>query len=69
MLALSCPLCRYNLDAVQRDIAKEDPAFSPIPAMYFTQILALICGLPPELNDFSLHHIDPRPVLEEKGLL
>jgi heterodisulfide reductase subunit B2 len=69
LLALSCPLCRYNLDAVQRDIAAADPAFTTIPVLYFTQILALACGLDPGFNDFSLHHIDPRPLLQAKGLI
>jgi heterodisulfide reductase subunit B len=68
-IVLTCPLCFYNLDAVQKDIKKEDEHFKTIPVLYITQLLALAYGLDPELNDFSLHHIDPRPVLERKGLL
>jgi len=68
-IVLTCPLCFYNLDAVQKDIKKEDEHFKTIPILYITQLLALAYGLDPDLNDFSLHHIDPRPTLERKGLL
>lgn len=69
ILVLSCPLCRYNLDALQQDIKHEDQDFQTLPVLYFTQLMALAYGIDPALNDFSLHHIDPRPVLEQKGLL
>ena len=68
-IVLCCPLCDYNLDAVQRDLKKEDENFQTIPVLYFTQLLALAYGIDPEINDFSLHYIDPRPTLKRKGLL
>ncbi len=68
-IVTSCPLCLYNLDAVQKDIQTEDASFHTIPVLYFTQLLMFACNLDPALNDFSLHHIDPRPLLKEKGLL
>lgn len=69
LIVLSCPLCEFNLDAVQKDILEEDEEFKTIPILYFTQLLALIMGIDPDINDFSLHYIDPKPVLERKGLL
>lgn len=68
-IILSCPLCLYNLDAVQKEIKEEDASFETIPVLYFTQLLALAYDIDPAVNDFSLHHIDPRPALEKKGLL
>lgn len=69
LILLSCPLCGFNLDAVQGDIKNEDKEFETIPVLYFTQLLALIFGIDSNINDFSLHYIDPRPILERKGLL
>ena len=69
VIVLSCPLCGYNLDAVQKEIKEENPEFKTIPVLYFTQLLSLMAGLSPELNDFSLHYIDPKPILEREGLL
>jgi heterodisulfide reductase subunit B len=69
VIVLSCPLCHYNLDAVQKQLKEEDSNFETIPVLYISQLLALAYGIDPELNDFALHHIDPRPILERKGLL
>jgi heterodisulfide reductase subunit B len=69
IMVLSCPLCNYNIDAVQKDLKGQQGDFETIPILYFSQLLALILGIDPSLNDFSLHHIDPRGILEEKELL
>jgi heterodisulfide reductase subunit B2 len=69
VIVLSCPLCDFNLDAMQTEILKVDKTFKPLPVLYFTQLLALAMGLDITLNDFSLHSIDPIPVLEGKKLL
>ena len=68
-IVLSCPLCNYNLDAIQKDIKKQDSDFRTIPVLYFTQLLALIIGIDSSINDYTLHYIDPRKSLKEKGLL
>lgn len=47
ILAVSCPLCQYNLEASQ----SQDPAtpeYAPLPVLYFTQLLGLALGLDPE---------------------
>ena len=66
MLVLSCPLCRFNLDAVQQDIAAEDPGFTTLPVLYFTQLLALLCGLDPD-NRVSLKGPDGRSTAIRSG--
>jgi len=65
----SCPLCQYNLDALQSELMSMDSSFQPIPVLYFTQLLALVFGLEAGLIDFELHKINPKPILERKGLL
>lgn len=69
MIVLCCPLCDYNLDAIQKEIKEKDKIFQTIPILYFTQLLSLFFGIDPSINNFSLHYIDPRPTLEKKGLL
>lgn len=69
LIVLNCPLCDFNLDAVQEELKLSDSNFETIPVLYFTQLIALIMGIDPEINDFALHNVDPRPLLEKKGLL
>ncbi len=68
ILITSCPLCYFNLDSYQKKALETDPGFQTIPVMYISQLLALLMGIE-DVNDFSLHEVDPRPVLKEKGLL
>ena len=68
-LAVSCPLCFFNLDRRQKELKEVYRGFTGIPIFYFTQLLAIAMGAGAETCDFSLHHIDPRPLLERKGLI
>jgi heterodisulfide reductase subunit B len=58
MLAVSCPLCKYNLEVCQDSEASTDADFLPV--VYFTQLLGFALGLDPEqleLNSQQLHAI------------
>ena len=68
ILITSCPLCYFNLDSYQERALETDPGFQTIPVMYISQLLALLMDTK-DVNDFSLHGVDPRPILKEKGLL
>lgn len=63
VIALSCPLCEFNLDDRQRLLDAEG-----MPVLYFTELMALAFGLD-ESCDFDDHFVDPRPILRERGLL
>lgn len=64
-IAVACPLCHANLDA--RQIQMEiDP---PMPVLYFTQLMAIALGLPPEAAALNENLVDARPVLKEKALI
>lgn len=65
----SCPLCAFNLDDRQKEIAEKYIDFKPMPVLYFTQLLAIALGLGEEVYGFNQNYIDPRPLLREKGLL
>jgi heterodisulfide reductase subunit B len=60
-----CPLCHMNLDARQSQI---DLDFQ-MPILYATQLMTLAFGLGSKASALHKNLVDPRPVLEEKGLL
>jgi heterodisulfide reductase subunit B len=60
MLAVSCPLCKYNLETCQSQNSSIPPNTDFLPIMYFTQLLGLALGLDAEqleLNSQQLHAI------------
>lgn len=61
VMALSCPLCEYNVGTRQRHLLAADPAWSEVPTMYFTQLLAIALGLGGEVLRPELS----RPVVQE----
>ena len=68
-LATSCPLCQFNLDYHQREMARRHANFKPIPVFFFTQLLGLALGLGSVDYEFEKHYVDPRPLLEKGHLL
>lgn len=64
-IAVACPLCHTNLDARQFQMKLE----TPMPVLYFTQLLALALGLPEKAAALDKNLVDPRPLLREKGFL
>ncbi len=69
VLAVSCPLCAFNLDHRQTQAVAMEPQFQGLPVLYFSQLLAIALGCPESTLELSAHHMDPRPVLVEKGVL
>jgi heterodisulfide reductase subunit B len=65
-IAVACPLCHLNLDARQFQM---DLDGSPMPVLYFTQLLALALGLPEKAAALHKNLVDPKPVLRQAGLL
>ncbi|MBI5014873.1 MAG: CoB--CoM heterodisulfide reductase iron-sulfur subunit B family protein [Deltaproteobacteria bacterium] len=68
LLVTACPLCQFNLEDRQAEMAKAEQGFKGLPVLYFTQLLALALGDSAEGMDVSRHHADPRPVLQAHGL-
>lgn len=68
-IALSCPLCAFNLDHRQEGIPKLHRDFKKLPVFYFPQLMALAFGLGEGSCGFDLHHVDPKPLLRQKDLL
>jgi len=69
LVAVSCPLCAFNLDDRQKETGQLYSDFKKLPILYFTQLLAIALGCPEEALRFDLHYIDPKPVLKQNGLI
>jgi heterodisulfide reductase subunit B len=65
LIAVACPLCHTNMDARQFQMKLA----TPLPVLYFTQLMALALGLPTEAAALNKNLVDPRPLLKEKGAL
>jgi heterodisulfide reductase subunit B len=68
-IAVSCPLCAFNLDNRQEQVRELHRDFTGIPVFYFTQLMAIAFGLDEKLWGLSLNHIDPKPLLKGKNFL
>jgi heterodisulfide reductase subunit B len=69
VVAVSCPLCAYNLDHRQEITHRLYPGFEGVPIVYFTQLMAIAFGCDESVLKLDLHHNSPRPILAAKGLL
>ncbi len=69
MLVTACPLCQFNLEDRQKEMAAADMGFKPLPVLYFTELLALALGEGEAALDLSKHAADPRPALAARGAL
>lgn len=67
VVVTTCPLCRYNLDEKQKEIAGRVKGWRKVPIIYFTQLLGLALGIDEKHLDFEGNYVDPRPVLAEKS--
>jgi heterodisulfide reductase subunit B len=68
-MALSCPLCDYNLGRRQPEIISVGEGLEPIPTYYFTQLLAVAMGLEPALCHFELNGDPALTLLQERKLV
>ncbi len=62
-VALSCPLCYYNLDRRQDRIKEKFLDFTGMPVLFFTQLLAWALGVDEKMLGFDQHYCDPRSIL------
>lgn len=69
VIATACPLCQFNLECYQDDIAESHPGLKAVPVVYFTQLLGLALGLSAEAMALKRQIVPLEPVLKERGLL
>jgi heterodisulfide reductase subunit B len=68
-IVVGCPLCHANLDMRQSEIERDRGIELGLPIFYFTQLLGLGLGIPPEDLGLKRHIVNPYPLLRRKGLL
>ncbi len=66
LIAVTCPLCQFNLEAYQGPISARFGRVH-MPVLYFTQILGLAMGLPPRRVSLQRCLVSARPVLARVG--
>lgn len=69
VVAVSCPLCAFNLDHRQELTLRIHPDLRTLPVVYFTQLMAVAFGGDESVLRLDLHHIPPLPALAGKGLV
>jgi len=62
-VALSCPLCYYNLDRRQNRIKEQFLEFMGMPVLFFTQLLAWALGVEEKILGLDQHFCSPYSVL------
>ena len=68
-IAMSCPVCEYNLGRRAEDVRAAHEGIEEIPTFYFTQLLALALGLPAEELGLGLNEPAAAALLEGKNLV
>lgn len=63
-----CPMCQLNLDAYQETVNRHFGTDYNIPVLYFTQVIGIALGLPPETLGIGSEFIDVRPALSKLGV-
>lgn len=69
VVAVSCPLCAFNLDHRQKETAARYSGYKKMPILYFTQLLAIALGCQEKDLRLDLHYVDPKPLLLKKGFI
>jgi len=67
-ILLSCPLCRFNLDARGKEAEKMFKGYKQIPVYYYTQLIAVALGIDTDVCGFDQHAVDPVLLLKKKGV-
>ncbi len=68
-LALSCPLCEFNLGKKQGILLEENRVSKMVPTFYFTQLLAIALGLSPDVCHFELNDKASLELLKNKNYI
>jgi heterodisulfide reductase subunit B len=68
-IAVSCPLCEYNLRQTQSSTKQPQSGVPVMPTLYFTQLMALAFGLDAAVCGFEENSPETRAWLKNKGLI
>ena len=68
MIVTLCPMCQLNLDAYQENVNRYFNTNYHIPVLYFTQMMGIAFGMPPEEMGFGKEFVDARQALAKIGV-
>ena len=68
-IVTACPLCMSNIDTREEEIGALRGIRYDLPVFYFTELMGLAFGSKDTDSWFKRHIIDPRPLLQSKGLM
>jgi len=68
-IVTACPLCQSNIDTREEEIGAARGMTYDLPIFYFTELMGLAFGSKDTDTWFKRHIIDPRPLLQSKGLM
>lgn len=68
-IMVACPLCQSNLDLRQAQVNKRYKKKFALPILYFTQFVGLALGMGAEELALSKLIVNPKKMLEVKGLI
>jgi len=68
-MALTCPLCDYNLGHRQEEMLKKYEGTTALPMFYFTQLMAVALGVDPKNYYLDLNQDISKEYLKGKNLL
>lgn len=63
VIATACPLCQVNLECYQNQVNREFNTNFCVPVLYFTQVLGLALGIPPERLGIGTELVAATPAL------
>ena len=67
-IVVACPLCQANLDTREKTVEARYGEKFGLPVVYFTQLMGLALGYPPQELLLDKLLIDAMPLLRSKGL-
>ncbi len=68
-IALSCPMCEYNLGRQQHQLLEQNANLTATPTYYFTQLLAVALGIEAGVCHFDLNGKPAFELLKEKSYI
>jgi heterodisulfide reductase subunit B len=66
---VACPLCQSSLDLRQAQVNKRYKTDLYLPILYFTQLTGLALGIKASKLGLDKHMVDPKKLLQDKGLI
>jgi heterodisulfide reductase subunit B len=66
-IAVACPLCHVNLDTRQEEVEQEYGVKYGLPIFYFTQLMGLAMGIPPDKLGLQKHFVGTDELLSDVG--